>query len=268
MNHRSYVILPLLLVMMVASAMVPGFGLASHARPTSYAAEDQPVQVWFSGTPELTILYPTFYEFNIAAKTSSGLWITSLHWDFGDGSTLDIPFSAESYVSDVRYHTYAQPGTYIVSVTAYDNMGNSGSAQVGVNWLNDDDMQMLTTSVSSGPNYGVISPSCPSGCPETVGSNVTISILGNVSSDWLFANWNIIGAYCTGATINPCTFTMPNNPVIVTANFTYVCASCMAVGGLQAQNYGLRITNMSVGAAQLQGILPSTVVSSIRLRPE
>jgi len=254
--------------MVLASATVPGFGLASHARPTSYGVEDQPVQVWFSGTPELTILYPTFYEFNIAAKTSTGMWITDLHWDFGDGSTLDIPFSAESFVSDVRYHTYSQPGTYKVSVTAYDNMGNSGSSQVAVNWLNDDDVQMLTTSVSSGPNYGVISPSCPSGCPETVGSTVTISILGNVSSDWLFANWNIIGAYCTGATINPCTFTMPDNPVIVTANFTYVCASCLAVGGMQAQNYALRATNINADPTQTPGTLPKIVAHSIRVRSE
>jgi hypothetical protein len=74
------------------------------------------------------------YEFNVAAATSNGLWITGLHWDFGDGSTLDVPFSAESAVSDLRYHAYSQSGLYTVSVTAYDSMGNSESAQVTVNW--------------------------------------------------------------------------------------------------------------------------------------
>lgn len=79
-------------------------------------------------------MYPTFYEFNVAAQTSPGLWITCLHWDFGDGSTLNVPYSTRSYVSEVRYHQYTQPGVYTVAVTAYDNMGNYGTAQITVIW--------------------------------------------------------------------------------------------------------------------------------------
>jgi PKD repeat protein len=79
-------------------------------------------------------MYPTFYEFNVAAQTSPGLWITCLHWDFGDGSTLNVPYSTRSYVSEARYHQYAQPGVYTVAVTAYDNMGNYGTAQIIVIW--------------------------------------------------------------------------------------------------------------------------------------
>jgi hypothetical protein len=120
--------------MVFVSAIVPGFSVATHSSIASYGPTDQALQVWFNGLPLLTAAYPTNYEFNVAAKTWSGLWITSLHWDFGDGSTLDVPFSAQSQVSDVRYHAYSQPGLYTVSVTAYDNMGNSGFAQVTVNW--------------------------------------------------------------------------------------------------------------------------------------
>ena len=61
-------------------------------------------------------------------QTSNGLSITNLHWNFGDGSTLDVPFSAESSVSDTRFHIYAASGTYAVSVVAYDNAANTGSA--------------------------------------------------------------------------------------------------------------------------------------------
>ena len=109
------------------SSIAPGF---SHATPSDVA----PVKVWFEASPELTILYPTFYEFNVAAKTHHHLSITDLHWDFGDGSALDSPYSTLSYVSEARYHEYAQPGTYTVTVTAYDTAGNSGSAQITVIW--------------------------------------------------------------------------------------------------------------------------------------
>jgi PKD repeat protein len=91
------------------------------------------LRVWFDGSPLLTTMYPTFYGFNVAAQTS-GYSITSLHWDFGDGSTLISVYSAQSYVSELRYHQYSRPGTYTVVVTAYDNTGNSASAQIMVTW--------------------------------------------------------------------------------------------------------------------------------------
>ena len=134
MKHKSYVVFPFLLVLVFVSTIVPGFSVVTHPSIASYGPTDQVLQVWFSGPPLLTLAYPTNYEFNVAAKTSSGLWITVLHWDFGDGSTLDVPFSAQSYVSDQRFHAYSLAGLYTVSVTAYDNMGNSESAQVTVNW--------------------------------------------------------------------------------------------------------------------------------------
>jgi len=186
-------------------------------------------------------MYPTFYQFNVAAKTFGGLWITSLTWNFGDGSTLFVPFSAEREVSDVRFHSYSQPGIYVVSVTAYDNLGNSGSTQVAVYWFLQNatqsstqvsaqvSTQLLTTYVASGTAYGSISPNCPSGCPEAVGSLVTITISTNAWSGLVFASWTILGASCSGASINPCTFTMPDNPVTVSANFT----PNLAFGSLQ-----------------------------------
>jgi len=54
---------------------------------------------------------------------------------FGDGITKDVPYSAQSEVSEVQYHAYSTPGTYTVSVIAYDSMGNTGYAQVTVNWV-------------------------------------------------------------------------------------------------------------------------------------
>lgn len=79
-------------------------------------------------------MYPRAYQFNVSAETASGLTITNLHWDFGDGSTLDVPFSAQNVVGETRYHIYSQAGTYNVSVTATDNSGNVGFAQATVQW--------------------------------------------------------------------------------------------------------------------------------------
>jgi hypothetical protein len=58
-----------------------------------------------------------------------------LHWEFGDGAFLDVPYCCQSQVSEVQNHAYAQPGSYTVVVVAYDNMGNFGDAFVTVNWV-------------------------------------------------------------------------------------------------------------------------------------
>jgi hypothetical protein len=52
----------------------------------------------------------------------------SLSWNFGDGSTLNLPFSAQSIVDDIQTHIYSATGTYYVSVVAFDSAGNTASA--------------------------------------------------------------------------------------------------------------------------------------------
>jgi hypothetical protein len=83
---------------------------------------------------QLDTISPQAYAFGVFATASTGFTITSLHWDFGDGSVLDVPYCCQSQVSEVQYHMYAQAGTYKVLVLAYDNGGNFGQAAVTVNW--------------------------------------------------------------------------------------------------------------------------------------
>ncbi|MGA3108955.1 MAG: PKD domain-containing protein [Candidatus Bathyarchaeia archaeon] len=123
---KSLVLLALLI--MLLPLYVPSVPV--HASPTRlggvFGVESaQVLTVWFDAAPQLTIAYPPAYLFNVAAKTASGLWITSLHWDFGDGATLDVPFSGQSQVSDIRAHQYATQANYCVTVTAYDSAGNT-----------------------------------------------------------------------------------------------------------------------------------------------
>jgi len=77
---------------------------------------------------------PQAYAFGIIATAAPGFTLTRLHWDFGDGTFLDVPYCCQSQVSEVRYHAYQQPGSYQVTVTAYDSGGNSGYAVTTVSW--------------------------------------------------------------------------------------------------------------------------------------
>jgi hypothetical protein len=84
---------------------------------------------------QLTTPPPVAYSFGVTAKTFPGLWITNLIWQFGDGSSLNVPYCCQSWVSEVRSHAYSQAGSYTVLVIALDNAGNFGNAVVTVNWL-------------------------------------------------------------------------------------------------------------------------------------
>jgi hypothetical protein len=89
---------------------------------------------------------PQSYSFGVNAKTAPGNWITRLHWEFGDGSFLDVPYCCQSQVSEVQNHAYAQQGSYTVAVVAFDNVGNYGATLVTVNWV---------TPVPEYPSYGL-----------------------------------------------------------------------------------------------------------------
>jgi len=77
---------------------------------------------------------PQAFAFGVTATAAPGFQITRLHWDFGDGIFLDVPYCCQSQVTEVRYHAYMQPGSYQVTVIAYDNGGNSGDAVTTVSW--------------------------------------------------------------------------------------------------------------------------------------
>jgi len=130
LNRREFLTRLALLFGGAITAVIPASGLVRLVS----AQANQIVQVSFDATPSLTIMYPRAYQFNVSAETASGLTITNLHWDFGDGSTLDVPFSAQNVVGEIRYHIYSQAGTYNVSVTATDNSGNIGAVQATVQW--------------------------------------------------------------------------------------------------------------------------------------
>ena len=77
---------------------------------------------------------PQAYAFGVTAAAAPGFTISRLHWEFGDGIFLDVPYCCQTQVSEVRYHAYQQPGSYTVLVIAYDSGGNFGDAVTTVSW--------------------------------------------------------------------------------------------------------------------------------------
>jgi hypothetical protein len=63
------------------------------------------------------------------------LWITQVDWYFGDVLSTYLPYCCQAQISDVRNHGYGTPGTYTVTVYAFDNLGHFGLATVTVNWI-------------------------------------------------------------------------------------------------------------------------------------
>lgn len=115
-------VLSIALLVLISAIFLPAaMGYISPTTTSSHLQATNPLTVWFNGAFQLTLAYPPAYEFNVAANTASGLWITSLHWDFGDGATRDVSFSGQSQVSDIEDHQYSSQGNFCVTVTAYDS---------------------------------------------------------------------------------------------------------------------------------------------------
>ena len=92
-----------------------------------------PLTVNFNSV-QLDTSSPQAYAFGVVATASPGFTITKLHWDFGDGSFLDVPYCCPTQVTEVQYHAYPHPGSYTVLMVAYDSGGNYGNAVVTVSW--------------------------------------------------------------------------------------------------------------------------------------
>jgi len=126
MKTEPLTILLILIATLSFSSVASRVGLSLHP-DIDNTSTTSGLQVWFD-RPQFLNVDPCAYELDVHAQTSIGLWITSLRWNFGDGSTLNLPFSAQSVVDDIRTHIYSVSGTYAVSVVAFDNAGNTGSA--------------------------------------------------------------------------------------------------------------------------------------------
>ena len=138
---------------------------------------------------------------------------------FGNIAPLLYSLGAGSSYSTL-FHDVTTGSNGYSAGTGWDPVTGWGSpiANTLADALSGTSMQTLTTSVASGSNTGSVSPNCPSGCSEIVG--LPISISATAAAGYSFSSWFVTGDSCSsGSTNNPCTFTMPNNAVTVSASF-------------------------------------------------
>lgn len=68
---------------------------------------------------------PLIVGFLLASSDPAGVPFGSYRWNFGDGEVSTLPPIA-------MFHTYANPGSYVVTVTATTTDGHQASAFAGV----------------------------------------------------------------------------------------------------------------------------------------
>jgi PKD repeat protein len=68
-----------------------------------------------------------FFDARASTATPPGRAITAYAWSFGDGSFL-APSAGYSYVPK----QYTAAGTYVVTLTVYDDQGKTGSSSQNV----------------------------------------------------------------------------------------------------------------------------------------
>ena len=111
----------------------------------------------------------------------------------------------------------ATPGTqYVVRVTGVSQglVKQAPPLTVTISCAGQNCSNLTTESVG----HGTTNPSCPSGCSEVVGQSMSVTAIPD--PNWTFSGWNVTGTTCSGGPdANPCLFSMPSNPVSLTANF-------------------------------------------------
>jgi len=112
----------------------------------------------------------------------------------------------------------AQPGKQYQVTVAGTSQGLSHTAPVLTVTISCTQGTCSATLTTATSGQGSVVPSCPSGCQETVGH--VVNVTATPAASWTFSGWNVTGVSCSnGPNANPCSFTMPDNSLSITANF-------------------------------------------------
>ncbi len=137
-------------------------------------------------------------------------WASTFPYDFGyvnAGTTITYTFTSQVASSN--------PGEQFVLTTPAPSPTSGFSLSEATTVTGTYQIQyMLTVSVSP-PRAGSVSVST-----GFVDYGAFVSITATPKAGFLFGSWATMGVSCAGgASSNPCTFNMPDNPASVTANF-------------------------------------------------
>lgn len=178
-------------------------------------------------TDQVVNLYQNWYysEFNVFGAGSGS------EANFNSGTLIIVTNSLKDQSGNVIVPSCVNTG--FTGETNNLNLGSCSSYSSGqIVFTESNAVQALTTSVASGS--GSVSPSCPSGCSEMVGS--AVSVTATPSSGWQFLSWSTqTGVSCS---VNPCTFSMPNNAVTLEATFTPILLLSSIAGNVVTASAG------------------------------
>ena len=210
------------------------------------------------------------YQDNYVISVSSGSQVQIKGNNIKGNSSgygIDIGSSAASYVlvqgNTIRSSSVGvniRSGASYVTVVDNDLTGlatpisDSGSHTVIENNTGYNP-QTLTTNVLSGS--GSVTPNCPGGCSEAVASPIFVT--ATPASGSSFSSWSISGASCSGlSSTNPCAFTMPNNPVTVSATFTQTTVNSTTTSVSSSTMTTLSSTTNSTVSSTTSSVTSST----------
>ena len=157
------------------------------------------------------------FLFWMSNPTANHIYYEEFTASTGTWDTGPTDWISESAIADSR-NIFVYPHQYEGMIGVTYETGNASPYAIKFAILGPalPNTEPLTTNVASGS--GSIAPDCSSGCSESVG--VLVSLTATASSGWTFSSWSITGASCSGGSAtNPCTFTMPNAAVSVSATF-------------------------------------------------
>jgi len=136
--------------------------------------------------------------------------------NFNSGTTITVLNAVKDQSGNVIVPSCVNQG--YTGETNNLNLGSCSSNSNGQIVFTESNALVTRTLTTVASGSGLVSPNCPTGCSEAVGSS--ISVTATSSSGWAFSSWVVTGAACSGGSSSkPCTFSMPNNDVTVSATF-------------------------------------------------
>ncbi|HKN13097.1 MAG TPA: PKD domain-containing protein [Candidatus Binatus sp.] len=119
MTRLAFAVFPLMLAGLTTSA----FAQEASVTPTPMVMPMIP-QIQLQTVPAYGPA-PLTVGFFVSSTNPGGAPLASYIWNFGDGQVSMLPPTA-------LFHTYANPGSYVVNVTATDTDGHQASSFAGV----------------------------------------------------------------------------------------------------------------------------------------
>ena len=204
----------------------------SNTSAQTVTVDDPPTASTVSFTPSATVITPgsnvNFTDTATSPDADLGGSIAGYNWNFGDGTTGSGPDPS---------HTYSSPGTYPVSLTVTDDLGESYTTPT------------QTITVDAPPTASFTTPSTSPGAPVAFDASGSSDSVGTIQS----YDWSITAADGTETTATG------ENPTEPLARGTYTVTLTVTNDALQS---GSATQTVTVDDPPTASVTPSATVTT------